>query len=55
MVKAIIRRSAMVDAEALATAALQSGSEQETARLVRAAMGSQFGADLETFLPAADA
>ena len=55
MVKAIIRRSSLADAEALAAAALKSGSEQETTRLIRDAMGSQFAADLEAFLPAADA
>ncbi|MFL5305809.1 MAG: phosphoenolpyruvate--protein phosphotransferase [Polyangia bacterium] len=55
MVKAIIRRSSLADAQALATAALKSGSEQETTRLIREAMGSQFAADLEAFLPAADA
>jgi phosphocarrier protein FPr len=55
MVKAIIRRSSLADAEALATAALKSASEQETTRLIRDAMGSQFAADLEAFLPAADA
>jgi phosphotransferase system enzyme I (PtsI) len=55
MVKAIIRRSSLADAEALATAAFKSGSEQETARLIQAAMGPQFAADLEAFMPAADA
>jgi len=55
MVKAIIRRSSLADAEALASAALKSGSEQETARLIQDAMGSQFAAELESFLPAADA
>ena len=55
MVKAIIRRSSLADAEALATAALRSGSEQETARLIQDAMCPQFSADLEAFLPAADA
>ncbi len=55
MVKAIIRRSSLAQAEALAAAALRSGSEQETARLIRAALGSQFDADFEAFLPAADA
>jgi phosphotransferase system enzyme I (PtsI) len=55
MVKSIIRRSSLADAEALATAALKSGSEQETARLIQDAMGSQFAADLEAFLPAEDA
>lgn len=53
MVKAIIRRSSLADAEALAAAALKSGTEQETARLIRDAMGSQF-ADLEAFLPPSD-
>jgi phosphotransferase system enzyme I (PtsI) len=55
MVKAIIRRSSVADAEALATAALKSASEQETTRLIQDAMGSQFAADLEAFLPAAEA
>ena len=55
MVKAIIRRSSLADAEALAGAALKSGGEQETARLIQDAMGSQFAADLEAFLPAQDA
>jgi phosphotransferase system enzyme I (PtsI) len=52
MVKAIIRRSSLADAEALATAALKSGSEQETTHLIQDAMGPQFAADLEAFLPA---
>ena len=55
MVKAIIRRSSLADAQALAAAALKSGSEQETARLIQDAMGPQFAADLEAFMPAQDA
>jgi phosphoenolpyruvate-protein phosphotransferase (PTS system enzyme I) len=55
MVKAIIRRSSLADAQALATAALKSASEHDTTRLIQDAMGSQFAADLEAFLPAADA
>jgi len=55
MVKAIIRRSSLADAEALATAALKSASEHDTTRLIQQAMGSQFAADLEAFLPADDA
>jgi phosphoenolpyruvate-protein phosphotransferase (PTS system enzyme I) len=55
MVKAIIRRSSLADAEALAVAALKSASEQETTRLVQDAMGPQFADDLEAFLPAGDA
>ena len=55
MVKAIIRRSSLADAEALASAALKSGSQQETTRLIHEAMGPQFAADLEAFLPGADA
>jgi phosphotransferase system enzyme I (PtsI) len=55
MVKAIIRRSSLADAQALAAAALKSGSEQETALLIQQAMGAQFAADLEAFLPAAEA
>ena len=49
MVKAIIRRSSLADAQALAAAALKSGSEQETTRLIQDAMGPQFAADLEAF------
>ncbi|MES1206228.1 MAG: putative PEP-binding protein, partial [Pseudomonadota bacterium] len=55
MVKAIIRRSSLADAETLARAALESGSEQEIARLIRDAMGSRFAADLEAILPVPDA
>ena len=55
MVRAIIRRSSLADAEALAKAALRSRSEQDTSRLVQEAMGPQFAADLDTFSPVADA
>jgi phosphotransferase system enzyme I (PtsI) len=51
MVKSIIRRSSLADAKALAAAVLKSGTEQETTRLIQEAMGAQFAADLEAFLP----
>jgi phosphotransferase system enzyme I (PtsI) len=54
MVKAIIRRTSLADAEALAKAALGSASEHETLRLIQAAMGSQFAAELEAFLPSSN-
>jgi phosphotransferase system enzyme I (PtsI) len=55
MVKAIIRRASIADAEALAASVLKSESEQEIARLIQDAMGSQFPADLEESSPVADA
>jgi phosphoenolpyruvate-protein phosphotransferase (PTS system enzyme I) len=55
MVKAIIRRSSLADAVSLAAAALKSSSTQETTHLIQDAMGVQFAADLEAFLPAGDA
>jgi phosphotransferase system enzyme I (PtsI) len=55
MVKSIIRRSSLADAVAFAAAALASPSEQETARLIQAALGVEFAADLEAFPPAVDA
>jgi phosphotransferase system enzyme I (PtsI) len=55
MLKAIIRRSSLEEAEALAAKALSSPSEEETARLIEVAMGPKFATDLEAFLPAHDA
>ena len=55
MVKAIIRRSSMEEAVALAATALASADERETARLIEAAMGPKFAADLEAFMPSPDA
>jgi phosphotransferase system enzyme I (PtsI) len=55
MVKAIIRRSSLADAQALAAAVLKSGNERETTLLIKEAMGAQFAAELEAFLPATDA
>lgn len=55
MMKAIIRRSSIEEATAFAAQALASPSEQETARLIEAAMAPRFGAELEAFLPAPDA
>jgi phosphotransferase system enzyme I (PtsI) len=53
-VKAIIRGSSMEEAQALATKALASPNEQETARLIEAAMRPKFAAELEALLPATD-
>lgn len=47
IVKAIVRRSSMADAEALAIKALASPDEQETASLIDAAMASTFDGELE--------
>ena len=55
MVKSIIRRSSMKEALALAAKALASPTEQDTAHLIEAAMGPKFGADLQSFVPLADA
>ena len=51
-VRAIIRRSSMAEAEALAGQALASASEQETARLIETTMGQRFGAAFEPLPPA---
>jgi phosphotransferase system enzyme I (PtsI) len=53
-VKALIRRASMREAEALATEALASPDERETARLIRSAMGPKLAAEFEAFLPAHD-
>ena len=55
MVKAIIRRSSIEKAVACAEKALDSPNEQETAHLIEVAMGPEFAADLEAFVPATDA
>ena len=55
MVKAIIRRSSMADSVSLATKALASPSEQETACLIEVAMGPKFTAELEAFVAASGA
>ena len=55
MIKAIIRRSSMAEAEALASQALASASEHETASLIEVAMGPGFGAELEAFMSASHA
>jgi len=55
MVKAIIRRSSMAEAVALTAKALVSPSEQETASLIEVAMGPQFAAELDAFVPASRA
>ena len=55
MVKAIIRRSSLEEAVAFAAKALASPDEDETARLIEVAMMPKFAADLQAFMPAADA
>lgn len=50
-VKAIIRRSSMAEAQALAVKALASPDEKATAHLIRAAMGPRFAADFEALQP----
>jgi phosphotransferase system enzyme I (PtsI) len=55
MVKAIIRRSSIEEAVAFATQALACPNEQETAHLIKAAMGPKFAADLEAFMPEGEA
>jgi len=49
MVKAIIRKSSLEEAVALAESALASPSEEETARLIESAMGDRFAFELQTF------
>jgi phosphoenolpyruvate-protein kinase (PTS system EI component) len=53
-VKAIIRRASMKDAEALAAKALASASEEETALLIKNAMGADFAADTDDLPPPGD-
>lgn len=53
-VKAIIRRSSMEEAKALAMRALASPNERETARLIREVMGPRFGADFVALLATGD-
>ena len=50
-VKAIIRRSSMAEAQALAVKALASPDEKATAHVIRAAMGPRFAADFEALQP----
>jgi phosphotransferase system enzyme I (PtsI) len=52
VVKAIIRRSSVADAEAFAIAALASPNERETAKLIETSMRPKFVEELEGFLPA---
>ena len=55
VVKAIIRRSSMDEARAFAARALASPDEEQTARLIEAAMDAKFGADLAALVSAANA
>jgi phosphotransferase system enzyme I (PtsI) len=50
VVKAIIRRSSMDEARAIAAKALSSPDEERTCGLIEAAMQSRFGADLATLV-----
>jgi phosphoenolpyruvate-protein phosphotransferase (PTS system enzyme I) len=51
LVKAVVRGSSLLEAEALATDALALGSEVEVEELVRNRLGDRFAAELEGFLP----
>jgi len=53
-VKAVIRRSSMAEAQALAAQALASPDEHETARLLRTAMCPRFAADFDALQPDAE-
>lgn len=51
LMKAIIRRSSMQEAVAFAAQALASPGEDETARLIEAAMGPRFATEFAAFVP----
>jgi phosphotransferase system enzyme I (PtsI) len=54
LVKAVVRGSSLVEAEALAADALALGSEVEVEELVRNRLGDRFAAELDGFLPRAE-